>query len=232
MPPSHGPSSQLSSSFLPLAQPRVLVTAGPTHEPLDAVRYLGNRSSGRMGIALARAASRRGWPTTLLLGPASVPPPDAVATHRFQTTADLQTLLEHQWADHDLLIMAAAVADFVPERISTGKMPRGEAVQMTLRSTPDLVAGLAARRSARQRIVGFALEAAEDLPAKADAKRTRKGLDAIVANPLTTMESDRIDGMLLLPDQPPRTPGTPLPKPAFADWLLDQLVPPGECGES
>ena len=91
---------------------RVLITAGPTHEPIDAVRYIGNRSSGKMGLALANATLRRGWPTTLLLGPTAINPPDhsQLTTIRFQSAADLRQLLAEYWPKHDVLFMAAAVA--------------------------------------------------------------------------------------------------------------------------
>ena len=95
---------------------RILITAGPTHEPIDPVRYLANRSSGRMGLALAEAAADRQWPVTLLLGPTPLPPPERsmIRTLRFQSTDELGQLLADLWADHDILVMAAAVADFRP----------------------------------------------------------------------------------------------------------------------
>ena len=95
--------------------PRLLITAGPTHEPLDQVRYLGNRSSGRMGLALAEAAAARGLPTTLLLGPLEAERfhvHSHLSIERFQTAADLERLLADQWPYHDILFMAAAVADY------------------------------------------------------------------------------------------------------------------------
>src|SRR5688500_7711901 len=99
-------------------KPRCLITAGPTHEPIDEVRYLGNRSSGRMGIALAAASTRRGWQTTLLLGPTHLEPPQhsCLKVLRFQTAAELQALLHSQWPLHDVLLMAAAVADYTFDR--------------------------------------------------------------------------------------------------------------------
>src|SRR5688572_13295749 len=93
------PAAAIGSSL------RVLITAGPTHEPLDRVRYIGNRSSGRMGIALAEACLSRGWPVTLLLGPVVMPTPhhSQITLHRFRTASDLQRLLTEHWPAHDLL---------------------------------------------------------------------------------------------------------------------------------
>src|SRR5262245_9381568 len=97
-------------------KPRILITAGPTHEPIDRVRYIANRSSGRMGLALAQAAIARGLRTTLLLGPTHLEPPNhsLLKTLRFRTTAELQNLLARYWPKHDVLFMAAAVADYRP----------------------------------------------------------------------------------------------------------------------
>src|SRR5688500_9859369 len=97
-----------------LTRPHVLITAGPTHEPIDSVRYIANRSSGRMGLALAEAAMERGWATTLVLGPTPLTPTENshLRIVRFQSTDDLQSLLGKLWPSHDVLFMAAAVADY------------------------------------------------------------------------------------------------------------------------
>src|SRR5262245_17381760 len=129
-----------------LGKPRVLIAAGPTHEPIDAVRFVGNRSSGRMGLALASAAVQRGWPTTLLMGPTALDLPENPQwrTIRFQSTADLQSLLNQLWPDHDLLLMAAAVADFTPVAPpSSGKLERNQGLTLELKSTPDLLVEIA-----------------------------------------------------------------------------------------
>lgn len=205
---------------------RMLITAGPTHEPLDRVRYLANRSSGRMGIALAAAAARQGWQVTLLLGPSAVPPPPDVHTARFTTTADLQALLAEHWPGADVLVMAAAVADYRPVAATGEKLPRGSApLTLTLEPTPDLVAACAADRRPEQRIVAFALEAAAELDSRAAEKLRRKGVDAIVANPLETMDAAEISGRLILADgrtvSPPAP--TPLSKADFAAWLVEWI---------
>jgi phosphopantothenoylcysteine decarboxylase/phosphopantothenate--cysteine ligase len=207
---------------------RVLITAGPTHEPIDSVRFLGNRSSGKMGIALAAACQQAGYATTLCLGPVCAPPPSApINTQRFRTCADLQGLLQSHAPQADLIIMAAAVADYRPKplaAISGGKFRRtSEPVSLELEPTPDLIASVAASRRAGQVIVGFALEPREEMIASARAKITRKGLDACIANPLETMDSPVIEGTLVYKDG--RTIAAPctMLKEDFAIWVLGEL---------
>jgi phosphopantothenoylcysteine decarboxylase / phosphopantothenate---cysteine ligase len=172
---------------------RMLITAGPTYEAIDAVRYVANRSSGRQGICLAEAARDAGWQTTLLLGPAAIEPPSNVNTLRFESTADLAALLETHFPACDVLIMAAAVADYRPRRAEVGKLPRTSAkLVIELEPTPDLVAACAARKRPGQRIIGFALEDPSGLEARAREKLRKKGLDAIVGNPLGTMGAEDI----------------------------------------
>lgn len=212
----------------PDSQPRLLITAGPTHEPIDAVRYIGNRSTGRLGIALAEAAARRGWNVTLLLGPTPLGCADtAVRTHRFQTTADLETLLHEHLPACDILVMAAAVADYRPRRLpgpDGQKLRRtGEKMILELDPTPDLVAGCAQRRRPAQTLIAFALEPEEQLMASARAKLERKKVDAIVANPLETMESDSIRATLVCRDGSELATNGRIPKTQFADWLLDAV---------
>lgn len=213
---------------------RLLITAGPTQEPIDAVRYIGNRSSGRMGIALAGAALDRDIDTTLLLGPTPLAPPERTEKstrfrlERFRTTDDLRDALARHWPDHDTLIMAAAVADYRPVRTATTgddtKLPRGARnLTLELEPTEDLVAALAARARADQTIVGFALEPAETLRAAAQRKLLAKGLDAIVANPLETMDAPRVTASLHFASGAVLSPPADIDKAEFAEWLLDQL---------
>ena len=107
---------------------KVLITAGPTREPIDAVRFIGNRSSGKMGIAIARAAAEAGHDVTLLLGPAELPADlagtERIRVYRFESTAELKQLLEAHFRSCDLLIMAAAVADYRPITVQEGKLER------------------------------------------------------------------------------------------------------------
>jgi phosphopantothenoylcysteine decarboxylase/phosphopantothenate--cysteine ligase len=207
---------------------RLLITAGPTHEPIDAVRYLGNRSSGRLGVALADAAVRRGWTVTLLLGPTPRMPSDSrVRLHRFRTTADLEGLLATHLPHADVLVMAAAVADFRPRvepGMLEGKHRRSkDGMALTLDPTPDLLAGCAARRRPGQVLIGFALEPRERLLASAREKLQRKGVDAIIANPLETMDGDTIEAVMVLRNGTDRQTEGAVGKDQFAGWLLDAL---------
>jgi phosphopantothenoylcysteine decarboxylase/phosphopantothenate--cysteine ligase len=205
-----------------------LITAGPTHEPIDEVRYIGNRSSGRMGVAIAAAAQRAGHGVTLLLGPATVAPPPQCQTIRFRTAEELRTLLLRTAPEADLLVMAAAVADYRPKAMLAGrKIPRGEAMSLELEPVPDLLAEVATTFGAALTLVGFALEEPAALEERARAKVDRKGLDAIVANPLATMDAEGIEGAVILRDgrtlRPPGWP-KPLPKEEFATWLVGTLT--------
>lgn len=207
--------------------PRVLITAGPTHEPIDRVRYIGNRSSGRMGIAIAHACIARGWPVTLLWGPIDVPASldTRISMHRFQTTADLRRLLAEHWPEHDLLFMAAAVADYTVKQTGEQKLKRGkDALTLELVPTPDLLAGLASMTTPRQTIIGFALEPAADLEREALRKLKAKRVNAIVANPLETMESPTITASLVLASDSIVTAPPGMLKEDFADWLLDHVT--------
>ncbi|MFN7022362.1 MAG: phosphopantothenoylcysteine decarboxylase [Phycisphaerales bacterium] len=183
--------------------PTLLITAGPTHEPIDRVRFIGNRSSGRLGVALADAAARSnlGWDVQLLLGPTCLTPSDSrVILHRFQTTADLEALLTAHVPNCDILIMAAAVADYRPRPAldASGKIQRTDRpLVIELEPTNDLLAGVAGIRRPDQTIVGFALEPRERLMSSASAKLTRKRLDFIVANPLETMDAPTIEATLI-----------------------------------
>jgi len=222
---------------------RVLVTAGPTREPIDAVRYISNRSSGRMGVALAKAAARRGHAVTLLLGPVpmsdaelasrarSAPGLPVLQVIRFQRTAELASSLQTEWPDHDLLLMAAAVSDHRPVVDSSvldaagGKLARGDgSLTLILEPTPDLLAGLARSTRRDQVAIGFALEPLERLEAAALSKLRRKSLAGIVANPLETMDAPMIRGTLLLADGRRFEPEHgPCEKEQFATWLLERL---------
>lgn len=184
----------------------MLITAGPTHESIDAVRYIANRSSGRMGVALAEAARDAGWNVTLLLGPVALEPPAGVHTFLFESTADLAALLEQYFPACNMLIMAAAVADYRPCRSGDSKWPRrDEPLVLELEPTPDLVAGCAACKRAEQHIIGFALEDRAVLEERARDKLRRKGLDAIIANPLTTMGTSEVTATVLTADGAART---------------------------
>jgi len=204
---------------------RILITAGPTHEPIDAVRYLANRSSGAMGLALAEAARDAGHDVTLLLGPVSRDLPTAVAVVRFQSTQELQDLLDEHFRACDVLIMAAAVADYRPRPRNSGQTKlerKGEGLTLELESTPDLVARCAASKRADQRIIGFALEEPA-LAARAQRKLNRKRLDAIIANPLKTMSAADIEATIYTAAGETHEPG-PMSKTDFAKWVIAWLA--------
>ena len=164
----------------------VLITAGPTREYLDDVRYLSNGSSGRMGCALAAAALASGHEATLVLGPADVAPPAGAHVVPVVSALEMQAAAERAFAASDVVIAAAAVADWRPSRRQEGKPARAAGSwQLELVPNPDIVAGLAARKGERV-VVGFALEStAAGLPAaiaRGRDKLVRKGLDLVVVN--------------------------------------------------
>ncbi|HEX4108877.1 MAG TPA: bifunctional phosphopantothenoylcysteine decarboxylase/phosphopantothenate--cysteine ligase CoaBC [Solirubrobacteraceae bacterium] len=166
---------------------RVLVTAGGTREPIDAVRYVGNRSSGRMGAAIAAEARARGAEVTLIGANLKVAAPEGVALVRVQTAAELQHACEERFEDCDVLVMAAAVADFRPVDPQAGKIKKDgrDGLRIELEPTTDIISTLAARRRPGQRIVGFAAESGEGAVAYGRGKLEAKGLDAVVVNDIS-----------------------------------------------
>ena len=161
---------------------RVLITAGPTREYLDPVRYISNDSSGTMGFALAAAARRRGMTVTLVHGPVVLKPPAGVRAVPVVSAQQMLDACVKLWPKHDALIMAAAVADYEPAcRSATKRKKSSRDLTLRLRPTPDILATLSAHRREDQVVVGFALE--DRAPRRnAAAKLRRKGLDAIVLN--------------------------------------------------
>lgn len=202
-----------------------MITAGPTQEPIDAVRFIGNRSSGRLGIALADHAASLGWNVRLLLGPTGLSTSDSrVEVVRFRTTADLERALSDHVPWCDVLVMAAAVADYRPKvtpEALLGKQRRSAAgLTIELEATPDLLAACAKGRVPGQTFVGFALEPREQLMESARSKLQRKSLDMIVANPLETMDGPTIEATVLTKGGAEhRTRGSIL-KEQFAPWLM------------
>ena len=169
---------------------RVLVTAGGTREPIDSVRFIGNSSSGRMGIALARAARMRGADVTLLAANVSLPIPAGVECRRVATAAELQQACEEEFPSSDVLLMAAAVADFRPSAPRLDKIKKSGAPpeSLELEPTADVLANLAARRRDGQTIVGFAAEHGEGALARAREKLEAKRLDAVVVNDISRVD--------------------------------------------
>jgi len=168
-----------------LAGVRVLVSAGATREPLDPVRFLSNRSSGRMGVALAQAALARGADVTMVAAHVSIPLPGPATVERVETTEEMLAAILARLPEADVLIAAAAPADFAPAHVEERKIKKGGRASLTLelRPTPDIVQAVAAVRD-RQVVVGFAAETG-DLEHNARQKLSAKKLDLIVANDVT-----------------------------------------------
>lgn len=161
---------------------KVLISAGGTREPIDAVRYLGNLSTGKQGYALARAAAARGAEVTLVAANSEIADIEGIETIHVQTAAQMLEALERKFTNTDLLVMSAAVADFRPSFSSTDKIDKSDLTSLTLVKNPDLLKSLVAKRSHGQIIIGFAAQTGELAMAKATAKLNAKGLDAIFVN--------------------------------------------------
>jgi phosphopantothenoylcysteine decarboxylase/phosphopantothenate--cysteine ligase len=175
-----------------LAGRRLLVSAGPTREPLDAVRYVGNRSSGRMGYALAAEAQARGAEVVLVSGPSALPVPFGVERVSVSTAAEMEKEIGARAPMQDAIVMAAAVADFRPRTPRKAKVKKedvGDRLVVELERTDDILAGLARRRSRGQVLVGFAAETESDLDRVAPGKLSSKGCDLLVANDVLSPEA-------------------------------------------
>jgi phosphopantothenoylcysteine decarboxylase/phosphopantothenate--cysteine ligase len=165
---------------------RVVVTAGPTYEDIDPVRYVGNRSSGRMGFAIAAEARRRGADVTLVAGPTTVAPPSVDSTVAVRSAADMHEAVMRVASNADVVIMAAAVADYTPTAAAAQKVTKTDGpLTLTLQRTKDILSDLGSMRAglggARPILVGFAAET-QNVVASAREKRVRKKVDLIVAN--------------------------------------------------
>jgi len=178
---------------------RILITAGPTWEPIDPVRYIGNRSSGRMGRSLAEAAIGAGHAVTAVMGPVSVALPESVRRIDVETSRQMLDAVLAEWPGHDLLIMAAAVADYRPKLVRQEKVERGGTLTLELEATEDIVAAAGRLKRPDQRTVGFSLVSMSNL-ARSVEKLRRKRLDLIVSNPLNTMGDAGVEAVLLWPD--------------------------------
>lgn len=175
-------------------------------------------------MALASESAKRGWETTLLLGPGCQPATDQMSIFRFQTAAQLKQLMDQHWPNHDILIMAAAVSDYAPAKTIPGKQSRESGpLTLELKPTRDLLAETTASSRQDQTVIGFALEETGNLRRNGHSKRIRKGAHAIVANPLDTMDSEMVEAMLLMEHDREAAPDRPMTKVEFAGWLLDQL---------
>lgn len=163
---------------------RVLISAGPTREPIDPVRFLSNYSTGYMGSCLAREAKRRGHRVTLVTGPTEISPPRGARLVRVERAGQMRAALQRHMRAADVLIMAAAVCDYQPAQVRPRKLPRRGRLVLSLKATPDIVGSLPRRRG--QLVVGFALEGSRVLE-RAKAKLRQKRLGLIVAQAMNGM---------------------------------------------
>ncbi len=207
---------------------RVLVTAGPTREPLDPVRYLSNRSSGKMGYAIADAARRRGAQVTLVSGPTSLIVPAGVEVQRVKTAVEMHAAVMRAAAEHQVLIKAAAVADFAPVSVSERKIKKSadrDTLTIELKKNPDILADVA-RLARRPFVVAFAAET-DMIEQNARDKLRRKGADLIVANDVADVtigfDSDQNE-VLVIGKDGTTTRIERASKSAIANRLLDLVV--------
>ena len=214
-----------------LAGLRITVSAGPTYEPIDPVRFLGNRSTGTMGFALARAFAARGAAVTLVAGPVHLRTPVGIARRLdIETAADMHDAIASTWPDTDVLVMTAAIADFRPVNRHTHKLKKDASAPVTLplERTTDVLAAMSQRPDrARVTLIGFAAET-DDVIAYAQKKRAAKDLDWIIANDVSSPgvgfgPGDNA-GWLIGRDDLPHTLDR-APKDRFADAIVSRLVP-------
>ena len=212
-----------------LAGVKIVVTAGPTYEAIDPVRFVGNRSSGKMGAAIAAAAQRRGADVRLIFGPSGVAPPIGVQTSHVESAAQLQWALDNAVKDADVVVMTAAVADYRPAKVADQKIKRGtigQKMQIDLVANPDLLAALGAKRKGKTPLlVGFAAET-NDVLANAQAKLASKKCDLVVANDVAEPGSGfAVDtNHVQLVDASGVTDVPPGPKAEVAHRILDRIV--------
>jgi len=206
---------------------RVLVSAGGTREPIDSVRFIGNRSSGRMGFALAEQAARRGAEVTVVAANVSLAEPAGMARIDVETTEQLAEAVQAEFKHSHVLLMAAAVADFRAAEVETGKMERqgDAAVRLDLERTEDVLAGVARLRTDEQTVVGFAAEHGAEAITRAREKLERKGLDAIVFNDVSRSDIgfDSEQNEVVIVDREGEHRVELAPKSDVADAVLDRV---------
>jgi phosphopantothenoylcysteine decarboxylase/phosphopantothenate--cysteine ligase len=205
----------------------MLVTAGGTREPIDSVRFVGNRSSGRMGLALAERAARRGALVTLIAANVGGRAAPGVRRVDVETTAELAAAVDEAFSESHVLLMAAAVADFRPASAEDGKIARegSGGLELRLEKTKDILATVAANRTPEQVVVGFAAEHGSDAIERARAKLERKGVDAIVFNDVSRgdigFDSERNEVTIV--ERESETFVEQAPKGDVADAILDRV---------
>ena len=209
-----------------LSGERLLITAGPSREPLDPVRYLSNRSSGKMGYALARAAVRRGAEVVLVSGPTALECPSGVRIIPVTTAAEMHAAVVREFATASVVVMAAAVADYRPVVIADQKIKRGKgAIELSLEPNPDIIKDLGSNKNGKV-LIGFAAET-QDLTANAAKKLREKNLDMIVANNVTEAGSgfDGDTNVAIILDRKGLTQSLPLmSKDELADRIYDHFI--------
>jgi phosphopantothenoylcysteine decarboxylase/phosphopantothenate--cysteine ligase len=205
---------------------KVLISAGGTREPLDAVRYVGNRSSGRMGVALAAEARRRGAEVTLLAANLAVSAPPGVELVPTPTAADLEREALARAAEADVVVMAAAVADYRPAEAVAAKRPKDTATwTLELEPTADVLSALGERRRDGQLLVGFAAETGEAGLGRAREKLARKGADLFVLNDVSRPDIgfDAAENEVMLLTRSGERPVAKAPKEEIAAAILDEV---------
>jgi len=209
-----------------LSGERLLITAGPSREPLDPVRYLSNRSSGKMGYALARAAVRRGAEVVLVSGPTALECPSGVRIIQVTTAAEMHAAVIREFGTASVVVMAAAVADYRPVVIADQKIKRGKgAIELSLEPNPDIIKDLGSNKNGKV-LIGFAAET-QDLTANAAKKLREKNLDMIVANNVTEAGSgfDGDTNVATILDRKGLTQSLPLmSKDELADRIYDHFI--------
>ena len=209
-----------------LSGERLLITAGPSREPLDPVRYLSNRSSGKMGYALARAAVRRGAEVVLVSGPTALECPSGVRIIQVTTAAEMHAAVVREFGTASVVVMAAAVADYRPVVIADQKIKRGKgAIELSLEPNPDIIKDLGSNKNGKV-LIGFAAET-QDLTANAAKKLREKNLDMIVANNVTEAGSgfDGDTNVATILDRKGLTQSLPLmSKDELADRIYDHFI--------
>jgi phosphopantothenoylcysteine decarboxylase/phosphopantothenate--cysteine ligase len=208
-----------------LAGETVLITAGPTREPVDPVRFLGNRSSGKMGYALAEAAVRRGARVVLVSGPVALDAPDSAEVVRVETAAEMHNAVMAHATAATIVIAAAAVADFRMRDTAQNKIKRNGPMSLQLEATPDILADVAGRRRPGQIIIGFAAET-ENAIENGRTKLRKKNLDAIVVNDVSRsdigFDSERNEVTILAAGEEFAIPAAP--KNEIANRILDAAL--------
>lgn len=214
----------------------ILITAGATREPIDPVRFISNRSSGRMGFALAEAARRRGAQVTVIAGLASVTPPGGVHVVNVNSAAEMRDAVTGEISQATIFIAAAAVSDYRVKQQSKTKIKKSDAdLELKLERTADILGEVARSRRNGQLIVGFAAET-DDLIANAREKLRSKGLDAIIANDVSRegmgFDSENNAVTILLRDEPAPIELPLMPKSEIAHIILDRIVELRRAGSS